>query len=192
MNRWKVLVTVLALCVGMSGVALAQDNDHDRDDQKVHRDRDDHRAKHDRDDDRGRRQDRDRDDYRYGNNNGYYGNNNGYYNGQYGRYPYGRNNGYYGNGQYGYYGRGGYGNQAAQIGYRDGVNDGRNDRATGHSFRPTQDSSYRHASNGYNGAYGSKGAYQQDYRQAYEQGYQAGYGQAGYGYGNRAGWPWGR
>ena len=73
------------------------------------------------------------------------------------------------------------------------MNDGRNDRATGHSFRPTYDRNYKNATNGYNGAYGNKDAYKQAYRQAYEQGYQAGYGQGSYGYGNRpmGGWPWG-
>jgi hypothetical protein len=29
--------------------------------------------------------------------------------------------------------------QAEDVGYRDGINDGRNDRSTGHSFRPTHD-----------------------------------------------------
>ena len=54
-------------------------------------------------------------------------------------------NGGYGTGSHG---NGGYGNPsriAQQNGYRDGVNDGRNDRATGHSFRPTHDDNYKNA-----------------------------------------------
>lgn len=126
-NKWTSIVTVLALCVGMSGVALAQDWGQDRD------------------------RDGDRDRY-----------NNRVYSDSYG---------------YGYYGRGGYGNQAARFGYRDGLIDGRNDAATGHSFRPTYDRSFRNATNGYTGSYGDLRAYRQTYRQAYTQGYQAGYGQ---------------
>ena len=133
MKRWKALLTVLALCVGMSGIALAQDWDHD----------------HDRDHDRDR-------DYIY----------------------------------HGDHDRGPYGNGAAQFGYRDGFNDGRNDAVTGHSFRPTQDSNYRHAENGYNGAYWNKGAYRQAYREAYLQGYQNGYGRGQSSAYRR--WPWGR
>jgi len=89
----------------------------------------------------------------------------------------------------GYYGR--YGNRnyanARQFGYQDGFNDGRNDRATGHSFRPTHDSNYKHADRGYYG-YGDRNYYKQMYRQAYEQGYQQGYNSGGYG--RRRGWWW--
>ena len=99
----------------------------------------------------------------------------------------GRNNGgYYGNN--GYYGNG-YGNGAQvaqQYGYNDGVREGANDRASGHSYRPTNDTGYRLATNGYQGQFGSRDQYKQWYRQAYEQGYQQGYnggGRRGYGYG---------
>jgi hypothetical protein len=126
-NKWTSLVTALALCVGMSGVALAQNW--------------------------GQQSDRDR------------------YNNAYSE-PYGN------------YWRGDSNNRAERFGYQDGVIDGRNDAATGHSFRPTYDSSYRNATNGYSG-YGSRGAYRQEYREAYMQGYQSGYGQ-------RRGWRWGR
>lgn len=74
-------------------------------------------------------------------------------------------------------GYGGYRNgsrSAQQFGYRDGLNDGRSDRQTGHSFRPTQDDNYKNASNGYSG--GDRNQYKAAYRQAYEQGYQQGYG----------------
>jgi hypothetical protein len=75
------------------------------------------------------------------------------------------------------YGRGGFGNYAAtarQFGYQDGLNDGQTDRRTGHSFRPTHDSNYRHADRGYDG-FGNKDDYKQAYRDAYSQGYQNGY-----------------
>ena len=65
---------------------------------------------------------------------------------------------------------------AVQIGYQDGLNDGRNDRVTGHSFRPTQDDNYKDATRGYSSAFGDKQSYKNTYRQGYEQGYQQGYG----------------
>jgi hypothetical protein len=126
-NKWTSIVTALALCVGMSGIALAQDWGQDRD---------------------------------------------RYYNGGY-------------NQPYGYYSRDGYLNRAERFGYRDGLIDGRNDAATGHSFRPTYDHSFRNATNGYVGGYGDLREYRQTYRQAYTRGYQAGYTQ------NRSGrWGW--
>src|SRR6185312_11102983 len=82
-----------------------------------------------------------------------------------------------GPGAYGNPGRnGGYANgsrAAQQFGYRDGLNDGRSDRQSGHSFRPTHDDNYKNASNGYSG--GDRNQYKAAYRQAYEQGYQQGY-----------------
>ncbi len=85
-----------------------------------------------------------------------------------------RNNGYYGNNGYN---RGGFGNMnsiARQNGYRDGMNDGRKDRMTGHSFRPTQDDNYKNAP-GYSSNMGDRQQYKDMYRQAYQQGYQVGY-----------------
>ena len=75
---------------------------------------------------------------------------------------------------------------AQQYGYQDGLNDGRNDRATGHSFRPTQDDNYRNASRGWNGSV-DRNQYKSAYRQSYEQGYQQGYNNGG-----GRGWGWGR
>jgi len=74
-------------------------------------------------------------------------------------------NGGYGNGGYGGYGNGS--SIARQNGYRDGANDGRKDRATGHSFRPTQGDNYKNAP-GYSS---SKDAYRQSYQQGDQQGY---------------------
>ncbi|HKF20858.1 MAG TPA: hypothetical protein VKE93_04775 [Candidatus Angelobacter sp.] len=71
----------------------------------------------------------------------------------------------------GYYGA----STARHVGYQDGFNDGLNDRRTGHSYRPTHDSSYHHADRGYERSFGSRGYYKQAYRDAYLQGYSRGY-----------------
>jgi len=79
------------------------------------------------------------------------------------------------NDRYGH--NGGFGNGisiARQNGFRDGVNDGRKDRATGHSYRPTQDDNYKNAP-GYSSSMGDRQQYKDAYRQAYQQGYQQGY-----------------
>ena len=64
---------------------------------------------------------------------------------------------------------------AAHWGYQDGFNDGSHDRATGHSFRPTHDSAYKHAPE-----YGHppirRDEYKNLYREAYVRGYEKGYG----------------
>lgn len=89
---------------------------------------------------------------------------------------YRREPGYYGNGPIGSYGQvGSYRNQAYQIGYQDGINDGRRDRQTGHSFRPTHDDNFKHADRGYSSSFGDKQTYKNTYRQGYQSGYQFGY-----------------
>ncbi len=64
---------------------------------------------------------------------------------------------------------------AGHWGYQDGLNDGSHDRATGHSFRPTHDSNYKHAPE-----YGHppirRDEYKNIYREAYVRGYEKGYG----------------
>jgi Ni/Co efflux regulator RcnB len=187
----KHLLWTLALAVAGStaGVVQASAQDHDRDDYK-HHDKDWNKNR-DKDWNKNRDRDRDRDHdrdhewrnrnngyYNNGryNNGGYYGNNGGYY-GNNGGY-YGNNGGYYGRSNSGAYGRGGM-NQASQVGYQDGIRDGQNDRATGHSFRPTQDDNYRNASRGYSSVMGDKNQYKSIYRQGYQQGYQQGYGSGG-------------
>jgi hypothetical protein len=64
---------------------------------------------------------------------------------------------------------------AAHWGYQDGFSDGSHDRATGHSFRPTHDSAYKHAPE-----YGHppirRDEYKNIYREAYVRGYEKGYG----------------
>lgn len=105
-------------------------------------------------------------DVYYGREPGYYGN---------GR-DRNRDGGYYGNGPIGSYGQvGSYRNQAYQIGYQDGINEGRNDRQTGHSYRPTHDGNFKHADRGYNSSLGDKQMYKDTYRQGYQSGYQLGY-----------------
>lgn len=104
----------------------------------------------DRDRDRDRDGDRDRDRDRDRNNNS------GYNNGQYR----GGNNPW---------------EQARQVGYQDGVADGRSDRATGHSYRPTHDDNYKNASRGYVSSMGDKQTYKNAYREGYARGYPEGY-----------------
>lgn len=89
-----------------------------------------------------------------------------------GVYDHGRPSGPYGNPGYGAYGNGS--RIAQETGFRDGRNDGAKDRATGHSFRPTQGDNYKNAP-GYNSSMGDRQQYKNMYRQAYQQGYQQGY-----------------
>lgn len=93
----------------------------------------------------------------------------------------GYSNGGYPGGGYGNPGRGGYGGGygnmgqiARENGARDGRNDGSKDRATGHSFRPTQGDNYKNAP-GYSSNMGDRQQYKDMYRQGYEPAYQQGY-----------------
>jgi hypothetical protein len=64
---------------------------------------------------------------------------------------------------------------AHDIGYQDGLLDGRNDRTTGHGFRPTDTDNYKHADRGYNDNFGSKDVWKSAYRQGYADGYREGF-----------------
>jgi hypothetical protein len=97
----------------------------------------------------------------------------GYQNGRSGRDDDDRDEQHGQNNQYGQYGRGN--NLAAQMGSQDGVNDGRTDRRTGHSNRPTKGDNYKSASRGYSSMLGNKDRYKATYRQAYLPAYQEGY-----------------
>jgi hypothetical protein len=174
-TNWKSMAASLAVLVGISGVAFGQDRDdhhdgdkhvrvenHDRDHDRDNRDPydgrvfvpDNHRVYDaDRYRDQGRAHDRDRVVY-----------NGCVYNG-------GVYSPYDGYGNLGYYG----GGNASRIGYQDGLNDGRSDRLTGHSFRPTQDDNFKNATRGYSSAFGDKQAYKDSYRLGYEKGYEQGY-----------------
>ncbi len=76
-----------------------------------------------------------------------------------------------------YYGHDRVATNARSFGYQDGLNDGKNDWFTGHSFRPTHDSNFKHADRGYYGGI-DRNYYKQLYRDAYEDGYQRGYNSA--------------
>jgi hypothetical protein len=64
---------------------------------------------------------------------------------------------------------------ARDFGFRDGRDDGERDRVTGHSYRPTHDSNYKHADRGYDSAYGNWQLYRDEYRAAYAEGYERGF-----------------
>jgi hypothetical protein len=194
-NNWKAMAAGLAVVIGISGAAFGQNNWNHRNDNRparveqhnnVQRARDwhdDHRApartegwygEHRAPVYRGsiyRGPVYTTPRYRgpvystpyYGYSAPYYGYN-GAYNGAYGY-----------NSAYGYGAPGAYANgNAESIGFQDGLNDGRNDRITGHSFRPTHDDNYKNATRGYGG--GGEQGYKDTYRVGYEQGYQQGYG----------------
>jgi hypothetical protein len=76
------------------------------------------------------------------------------------------------------YGQPAYGmqNQAYQMGFRDGMNDGANDRQEGHSFTPQKREHYKHADSGYNSSFGDKDQYKQAYRDGFMAGYRRGFG----------------
>ena len=65
---------------------------------------------------------------------------------------------------------------AADIGYRDGIEAGRDDARDRHRFDPARAKRYREGDHDYNSRYGSRDAYKRDYRAAFEQGYREGYG----------------
>ena len=70
-----------------------------------------------------------------------------------------------------------YGNVAAQNGYRDGFEAGRNDGRDRDNYDPRGAKRYREGDHDYNGRYGDRELYKRDYRAAFEQGYREGYGQ---------------
>jgi hypothetical protein len=197
-RRIRTAAFAVAITVLLSGLALAQPRDDDKD-YNNHKDRQ-HESKrdHDRDHDRDRDRNRDRDDHRWrdrddrdGNwrNQGAYGNrgwrrgdgdaddryrgNQGYY----GNYPYG-NNYPYGRGR-------GYGNNnpGYSQGYQEGLRTGQSDMARGKQFNPNPRGDSKYSDRGYRSVYGNKGAYQVAFLRGYEVGYRAGYrgGYGGYG-----------
>jgi hypothetical protein len=79
---------------------------------------------------------------------------------------------------YGYPGRPGiYRSPAADIGYRDGLEAGRNDARDRQVYDPIRPKRYREGDHDYDRRYGSRDAYQREYRAAFQQGYQQGYGE---------------
>jgi hypothetical protein len=71
---------------------------------------------------------------------------------------------------------GGYYSAAADTGYRDGVEAGRDDARDRRRYDPVRTKRYREGDHDYNNRYGSRDAYKRDYRAAFEQGYREGYG----------------
>ena len=65
--------------------------------------------------------------------------------------------------------------QASDYGYREGYEDGRDDRDDGNRYDYRDESTYRDATSGYRDEYGDRNLYRQYFRQAYEQGYRDGY-----------------
>jgi hypothetical protein len=61
--------------------------------------------------------------------------------------------------------------QAYQLGYRDGISDGRDDRQSGKAYRATTTDKFQDAP-GYSDALGSKDQYKELYRHGYVDGYQ--------------------
>jgi len=72
--------------------------------------------------------------------------------------------------------RGVYRSPAADNGYRDGFEAGRDDARDGDRYDPIRTSRYRSGDHNYEGRYGSRDVYKRDYRAAFEQGYREGYG----------------
>lgn len=218
--KWmKTLLIAIALIVGMSGLAAAQEGYHG---QRRDDDDGDRQVQGERRHDRNgayrnnggyrnnrvyRNNDGDRDDGYRNNNRVYrgqypvYGNQYPVYGGQYpvygGQYPvYGGQYPVYGGqypvygGQSPYYGTGM--QEAQRNGYQYGLHDGQIDRQANRSFRAQSNETYEHANVGYVSAYGPRANYQQAFRQAYMQGYQRGYGAAGPYNGQYGRVPWGR
>lgn len=72
--------------------------------------------------------------------------------------------------------RGGvYRSPAADNGFRDGYNAGRDDARGGDRYDARRDKRYREGDNGYDNRYGSRDAYKDQYRNAFQQGYDRGY-----------------
>jgi len=64
---------------------------------------------------------------------------------------------------------------AANYGYRDGFEDGRDAAREGDVFHPENSGDYQKTTEGYEDAYGDKDVYKNAYRDTYLQGYQAGF-----------------
>ena len=74
------------------------------------------------------------------------------------------------------YPRGTVRSQAAAVGYRDGVEAGRDDARDHDRYDPIRAKRYREGDHDYNSRYGSRDEYAREYRAAFEQGYKEGYG----------------
>jgi len=77
--------------------------------------------------------------------------------------------------------RGRYMSVAAQNGYRDGIDAGRDDARHRERYDPLRAKRYRQGDHDYDRRYGSRDVYRSEYRSAFEQGYRDGYSREGYG-----------
>jgi hypothetical protein len=75
------------------------------------------------------------------------------------------------------YGGGTYTSPAAQIGFRDGVEVGRNDARDRETYDPRRSKRYRNGDHDYDDRFGPKVEYKQLYRDAFLQGYEQGFQQ---------------
>jgi hypothetical protein len=103
------------------------------------------------------------------------------YRGGYGGYGRSRDGYGYPSGGYRYpsagngYPSGAYSSAAAQVGYRDGFEAGRDDARDRNSFDPIRSKRYRSGDHEYDSRYGSKDEYKRVYRDAFQRGYDQGY-----------------
>ncbi len=74
-----------------------------------------------------------------------------------------------------YPGGGAYQSRAADMGYRDGLEVGRNDARDRESYDPIRSKRYRSADHDYDRRYGAREEYQRQYREAFQRGYDEGY-----------------
>jgi hypothetical protein len=68
-----------------------------------------------------------------------------------------------------------YTSPAAQVGYRDGLEAGRDDVNDRNNYDPRRAKRYREGDHDYNDRYGSRDQYKNEYRAAFIQGYEEGY-----------------
>lgn len=133
----------------------------------------------------------DREAYRYEFRRGYergyreaYRGNGGY--GGYGRGGYGREGNTYpgrsGEVYGGNYPRGGYGSRspAAQYGFDEGYQKGRDDARDRDAYSPERQKWYREGDRHYDNRYGSRDQWKYEYREAFKQGYERGYREGRY------------
>ena|SRR5437667_7570525 len=65
--------------------------------------------------------------------------------------------------------------RAAEVGYRDGFDAGRDDANSRRAFEPQRSRRYRDGDHEYDNRYGSHDAYKREYRSAFQQGYDEGF-----------------
>jgi len=80
------------------------------------------------------------------------------------------------------YPRGGYGyrSPAAEFGFNEGYEKGREDARDGDRYDPVRHKWYREGDRHYNGRYGSRDEWKYEYREAFKQGYERGYREGRY------------